>query len=85
MLAILFDTDNQFISGTKEKKESRKERAISKLLCSLDCSGLFEKLVGRRIGCADARGATDFIDGLSFHFNQPRKFHESIETYGSFR
>lgn len=26
VLAILFDNDNQFISGTKEKNESRKEK-----------------------------------------------------------
>lgn len=32
VLAILSDTDNQFISGTKEKKESRKEKGDFKTI-----------------------------------------------------
>ena len=71
--------------GQKRRTSQEKKRAISELLCSLDCSGLFEKLVGRRIGYADARGATDFIDGLSFHFYLPRKLHKNVDPYGSYR
>lgn len=54
--------NNHLYQGQKARNSRGMKGAISELLCSLDCSGLFEKLVGHRMANAVARGAAELFD-----------------------